>query len=437
MRNIYSILTCTAAMMMAFSAATARAASPVYIEYDEGENADDVEIDTVAAIDVPQPIRTTPLPPIGALPAIYHPYDIDLRDPMTLTETYTGGGPECTQWLRDELRMQKHLAALRQYHAIHYPWDVHYNINTLPEPPKQYVLTVDPSTAAISIHEIKPKTDNVSIDKVDVSLKHWLNKLEVGIQFSQAFISPNWYQGGNNSLNLISDFKYTSNLNTKFHPNLLFENTFQWRTVVANAPDDPYRNYNLTENRFQINTKFGYKAAHNWYYSLNGVLKTPIFNGYTTGTTTMTAALFSPGELNIGLGMTYNATVKKKFTFGATVAPLSYNLKTVLNSKVSETLHGLEEGHKTLSSYGSNIDLNWTWTMCYNVKWTSRVFVFTNYDYITADWQNQFAFTINRFLSANLNVDMRYDSSVHPDPDSKWRKLQLKELLSFGFSYTF
>jgi hypothetical protein len=32
---------------------------------------------------------------------------------------------------------------------------------------------------------------------------------------------------------------------------------------------------------------------------------------------------------------------------------------------------------------------------------------------------------------------MRYDSSVHPDPDSKWRKLQLKELLSFGFSYTF
>ena len=428
MRNIYLMFALAASAITAGHAAT-----PVYIEYDEN----DVEIDTVAAIDVPTPIRTTPLPQFGALPAIYRPYDIDLKDPMTLTETYTGGGPECTQWLRDELRMQQHVAALRQYHAIHYPQDVHYNINTLPEPPKQYVLSVDPSTAVITLREVKPDVKTVDIDNVEVSRKHWINKLGVNIQFSQAYISPNWYQGGNNSLNLIADFTYNTNLNTKFHPNLMFENSFQWRTVVASAPDDPYRSYNLTENRFQINSKFGYKAAHNWYYSINGMLKTPIFNGYNTGTTTMTAALFSPGELNVGLGMTYSASSPKKtFKFGATIAPLSYNLKTVLNSKVSETLHGLEEGHKTLSSYGSNVDLNWTWNICYNVTWTSRVFVFTDYDYITGDWQNQFAFTISRFLTANLNVDMRYDSSSRPDPDSKWRKPQLKELLSFGFTYT-
>ncbi len=40
------------------------------------------------------------------------------------------------------------------------------------------------------------------------------------------------------------------------------------------------------------------------------------------------------------------------------------------------------------------------------------MFGFTNYEYFQADWQNSFMFTINKFLTANLNVDMRYDTSA-------------------------
>ncbi len=64
------------------------------------------------------------------------------------------------------------------------------------------------------------------------------------------------------------------------------------------------------------------------------------------------------------------------------------------------------------------------------------MFGFTNYEYFQADWQNSFMFTINKFLTANLNVDMRYDTSAMPLEDSKWHKFQLKELISLGFTYT-
>ena len=46
-------------------------------------------------------------------------------------------------------------------------------------------------------------------------------------------------------------------------------------------------------------------------------------------------------------------------------------------------------------------------------------------------------FTINRFLTTQINVNMRYDSTTMPLEDSDWHKLMLKEVLSFGFTYKF
>ncbi len=53
------------------------------------------------------------------------------------------------------------------------------------------------------------------------------------------------------------------------------------------------------------------------------------------------------GELNIGVGMTFSTkALKDKFEFNATISPLSYNPKTVINKEVSETQHGLKRGHQ-------------------------------------------------------------------------------------------
>lgn len=371
---------------------------------------------------------------VAFLPATFVDYKPEIGQKARSLEPEDSTTP---QWLVRALRTARLERSMRQHHSILHPDAVPYNLHTLPAPPEEYVLVADPERAIMVFERVIPTevTPAVSIESVELKPQNWLNKFDAMLQFSQGYVSPNWYQGGNNSLNLVSDFNYDTQLNTKFHPNLLFENHFQWRTTLAATQDDPYRKYSLTENRFQINSKFGYKAIHNWYYTFTGVFKTPVFNGYKIGTDERTASFLSPGELNIGLGMTYNFTNKKEtFSLGVTISPLSYNLKTVIDRKVDEIAHGLEEGHRTKHSYGSSTEIKWSWQICYNVKWESRIFAFTNYEYFQGDWQNQFAFTINRFLSANLNVDLRYDSSV--PPMGSWKRWQLRELLSLGFSYT-
>lgn len=378
------------------------------------------------AVELPQILFVTP---------VYTPYEI--LDTASVASFKPTNGHQAMKWLERERKMNRFAKQLRQRHAISHPDDVPYNLKDLPEPPKQEKVVVhDPSMAVVSA-EIVATTGNAGVKAVEITKQHWQNKLGVNLQFSQAYISPNWYQGGNSSLNLIADFLYNTNLNTQFHPNLLFENSFQWRTALASSPDDQYRAYSITENRLQINSKFGYRASKKWYYTITGLFKTPVFNSYKSNSETMTASFLSPGELNIGVGMTFSTkALKDKFEFNATISPLSYNLKTVINKEVSETQHGLKEGTKSLSSYGSSVELTWNWEICYNVRWRSRMFGSTNYEYFQADWQNSFMFTINKFLTANLNVDMRYDTSAMPLEDSKWHKFQLKELISLGFTYT-
>lgn len=399
---------------------------------EEVDSASSVAVDSISVS------RVRPLSRTLFLPALYMPYRLDVKPKEITASPAKQASAPALQWL-DEVAAAAELSDLiRQTHAINHPADVHLNLYNLPEPPKVYILTADPETATFVFSEETPSVtvDNIEIAPADFKKQHWLNKFGINLQFSQAFISPNWYQGGNNSLNLIADFTYQSNLNTKFHPNLLFENFFQWRTALQTVRNDEFRKYDLTENRFQINSKFGYKAAHNWYYTINGMLKTPIFNGYKSGTQTRTASFFSPGELNIGAGMTYNLNAHNgDFTLGVTLSPISYNLKTCIDPKIDETSFGIKDGRKTFHSYGSSAEITWNWKICYNVNYSSRIFAFTNYKYFQGDWQNQFRFTINRFLTANLNVDLRYDTSAASH--SHWHKLQLRELFSLGFTHFF
>ena len=150
----------------------------------------------------------------------------------------------------------------------------------------------------------------------------------------------------------------------------------------------------------------------------------------------MKAAFMSPGELNIGVGMTYNYTSpSKKFVLDASIAPISYNMKVSTNRKISVTSFGIKEGHRTVSEVGSNAEVRMKWNIMWNINYTSRFFVFTDYDYLQADWENTFNFSFNRYLSTQLYIHPRFDTSR--SKVDGWHKWQLKEILSFGLQYQF
>lgn len=369
---------------------------------------------------------------------VYSGFNIFQPDSAKFTGTVSPSSP--FYWIEREKIRNSNIGRLSQNMIFAHPEAIIYNEELLPEPPKAYIATVDPSTARIDIKEkpISIKDVKDTPKAVELKRKNWLSSFNGNVQFSQAFISPNWYQGGNNNLNVLASAIYNIKLNQAFHPNLLFDNTIQYKLGLASAPEDSLRNYSISEDLFQVNTQFGVKAWKRWFYSVTGQFKTQLLNNYKSNTNDLTAAFLSPGELNLGVGMTYDYTnPKKTFTFKASIAPFSYNLKMCTSNRVDQTAFGIEEGRHYASEYGSNLEAKLAWKLAHNISYTSRLFAFTDYDYLQGDWENTFQFDINRFLSTQLYVHVRYDSKTADSPDSSWHKWQIKEILSFGFSYRF
>lgn len=77
------------------------------------------------------------------------------------------------------------------------------------------------------------------------------------------------------------------------------------------------------------------------------------------------------------------------------------------------------------------------WMIAYNISLTSHLFSFSDYHSMQVDWENTLAFKINSFITTQIYAHLRYDTQTPPAADSKWKKLQLKEIFSIGFAYNF
>lgn len=386
------------------------------------------------------PADTTPLPSIFFMPSVWinFQYDTPYR-PLSLDSASTVKEHVDMPLIDGDVKRFRDMYLLGQRYMIANLDCVRYNFASLPEPPKRYYAHTDPATMKITVNEYIPVDEiEADITPVEIDKRHWMHGVKGSLQFSQAYISPNWYQGGNNNLNMLLNAIYQVKLNPAYHPKLMFENTVQYKLGINSAPEDTLRSYNISEELFQINTKVGIKAARSWYYSLVMLLKTQFFNSYKSNSKDLTAAFMSPGELNIGLGMTYNYVSKdKRLQFDASISPLTYNLKTSINSRINPATFGIKEGHKAVNSFGSSAEAKLAWKLVRNITWNSRLFVFSNYEYLQGDWENTFNFAINSYFSTQIQVHLRYDSHSPSLANSQWHLWQMKEILSFGLSYTF
>ena len=340
------------------------------------------------------------------------------------------------QWLKDAFRTSSMQESLLYAYMIDNPMEIEYAYWDLPLPP--VLLEEDRSFIAFlnkqEVPEVSPIQEN--LQGLEVKKKHWLHTVGAQLQFSQAYVSPNWYQGGNNYLSLLFGFNWNVNLNQVYHPKLLFQSALQYKLVLNSNVKGSLHKYNISDDNFQYNLNAGLKASKDWYYSFNLQFKTQLLNNYEENSFTRTASFLSPGDLNLGLGMSYNRKNKfNTFQYTLTISPLSYNLKTCISDKVNHTLYNIPLNKKTKSEIGSNVDLNLEWKISTNISYKTRVFLFTDYKYFLGDWQNTFNFDINKFLSTQLFLHLRYDGSH--ESTTKWKKFMMREILSFGLSYTF
>ena len=293
--------------------------------------------------------------------------------------------------------------------------------------------------------EAAPRTENVltmiqpnTVERVSESdltvlrPNFWTKGGSGYLQFSQNYVSDNWYKGGESTKSLLSGLVLYANYNDKHR--IQFENKLEWKLGFITAPSDTLHTYKANNDLFRLSSKFGLKAISTWYYTLSFDFKTQFFPSYQTNTDNLVSAFLSPAELNIGLGMDYKYVKNALVNLSVLINPINYTLYTVTNEKVDPTKFNIKEGHTHESVIGSRFEANLKWKVFQQLMWESRMSYNTNYEKVFADWENTFTFVVNKYISTKLFVNARFDDGVKRKEGSSY--FQLQEILSFGLNYT-
>ncbi len=264
---------------------------------------------------------------------------------------------------------------------------------------------------------------------------HWYKEANLMAQFTQNYISPNWYKGGNSQFAILNIAKGQINYRKD---RITWENLGEWRAGVTTTPGDTLRKYNVTDDMFRLYSKFGYQIVPKLYAVASVELNTTLWNVWNENQSTVKTAFMTPAKFYIHGGLDYRPIEDLSIYF----APATYKLvyahfgdgDSIHN--VNVTNYGIKAGEQLLSEFGSTLRVQWRWHPVREFGLDTEFYLYTNYKTVEIDWEINGEFYINRFLSIRLMLHPRFDSAYIAEGDTK-PKIQFKELLSIGFSHKF
>lgn len=284
----------------------------------------------------------------------------------------------------------------------------------------------------LAVHEDKIDLGTKKIELSDLEYIYWTKKANALLQFSQNYVSSNWYQGGNSNFAFLSIITGETNYDNR--KNIQWDNRFEWRTGLSSIVGNTKRKVMINDDILRYNTKFGLKAGGNWYYSVSGELSTQLFDSYKSITSDeFKGRLFTPVRANLGVGMDY----KYKKIFSLMLAPVAFKYIYMSDTaNVNPNLFGIKKGENQLKQIGSSFRAQLNIVPARNWNLDSKLTFYTDYKKVEIDWEIVNNFIINRFLTTRISINPRYDNTIILKNGEK-TKIQLKELMSIGFSYRF
>jgi len=260
----------------------------------------------------------------------------------------------------------------------------------------------------------------------------WIHKATALAQFSQNYVSPNWYQGGNSNVAILGII--TGQLNFDNKKSVQWENWGEWHMGFNSVDGDKIHKLSTNDDLFKLNSKLGIKAGGNFFYSTLVDFSTQFFNSYDgINSTVMKTSFLTPVRLNVGVGLDY----KYKKIFSLMFSPVSYKYIYVNSNKnVDPNLFGIKTGERVLSEVGSSFNAIFCYPLSREIQIDSKLNFYSNYQSVVVDYELVCNMIINRFMSTRISINSRYDTSVI-SPTGEPAKLQYKQLLSVGFAHKF
>lgn len=254
------------------------------------------------------------------------------------------------------------------------------------------------------------------------------------LQFTQSYFSENWYQGGDKSYSAMVLLNLNMNYDDK--RNIQWENALDVQIGFQTVEGDEKRNFKPTNNMLRLNTKFGYKAIKNFYYTTQLRVQTQIVPQYEKNSDKLITNFLNPLDLALSVGIDWKfEALKGKLKGNIYLAPGTYDLRFVSNMDLA-TRYGIEAEHHALHKFGPSATMTLNWQIFKNVSWNSRLYwILRGFSDTTIEWENTFNFTINKYLSAKFFIYPRYEDTKYYNNSETY--FMLKEWLSLGLNYNF
>jgi len=285
------------------------------------------------------------------------------------------------------------------------------------------------------------------------TIPRWESANVVGLDMNQ-IVFVNWNVGGNNSIAGIAKGAFTRKY-TNGQSNWLNELIFKYGLNSQEGQE-----LRKTDDEFRINSTYGYRSdtISDWYYSAKFNFVTQFDNGYAyPNVEEEISTPFSPAYIFLGIGTEY---IRKEYGLNVYLSPLTNKTTLVLNNRLANLgSYGVdaavydEEGNLIKSGKNSRTEIGMLLTNQFkrqifkNVMLDHRISFYSdylnNFGNIDVEWQLQLDLTVNEYVKANIGTHIIYDDDIkyREEIDGEVKvggpRIQLKQLLGVGLSYTF
>ncbi|NRB21827.1 DUF3078 domain-containing protein, partial [Candidatus Dependentiae bacterium] len=285
------------------------------------------------------------------------------------------------------------------------------------------------------------------------TIEGWKKGGTITLNLSQASLS-NWAAGGQNSISANGLVSLFANYKKNDH---IWENYLE--VGYGTIKNGKNQGWIKTDDKINATSKYGRKAFKNWYYAGLLDFKTQMISGYNyPNDSVQISNLLAPGYLTIAIGLNYS----KQENFTAFLAPLSAKTTFVNNQRLAdagsfgvtsaiydEQGNMLTAGKKTRLEVGGYIRLFLKHEIAKNVTFQTKIDLFSNYidnpQNIDINWETLITMKVNKLISATLSTQLIYDDNVIIELDknqdgvieSSGPRVQFKEILGIGISYSF
>lgn len=256
------------------------------------------------------------------------------------------------------------------------------------------------------------------------------------LSFTQVSLT-NWAAGGQNSISgtgivsLFADFKKES---------FIWNNTLDIGYGLMKQGEDGIIK---TDDKIDLLSKAGMKAAENWYYAGLFNFRTQMAPGYNYPDTDNEISRFlAPAYLLTALGMDY----KPNDNFTLFLAPVTGKITIVNDQALADKgAFGVEPGNTSRSEFGGYVRVAYKRDITEDIAFQTKADFFSNYldnpQYIDVNWETLLLMKVGKFITVSFSTHLIYDYDIKFDTTDDGvgdtDKVQFKQLLGVGLSYKF